>query len=43
MALFRVISVIFSVKKYRTLEIPNKGQSRSLNVVPFDRLHMVSY
>ena len=40
MALSRVVSVIFNVEKYRDLEIPIKGQSRSLKVVP---LGMVSY
>jgi len=30
-------------KKYCHLEIPVKGQSRSLKVVPFDRLGMDSY
>jgi len=30
-------------KKYRDLEIPVKGQSRSLKVVPLDRVGMVSY
>jgi len=43
MALFRVVYEIFNVEKYRDLEIPVKGQSRSLKVVPFDRLCMVSY
>jgi len=43
MALSRVITEIFNVEKYRDLEVPVKGQSRSLNVVPFDRLSMVSY
>jgi len=43
MALSRVVSEIFNVEKYRTFEIPIKGQSRSLNMVPFDRLGMVSY
>jgi len=43
MALSRVISEIFNVEKYRDLEIPVKGQSRSLKVVPFDRLGMVSH
>jgi len=43
MALSRVVSEIFSAEKYRDLEIPVKGQSRSLKVVPFDRLDMVSY
>jgi len=37
MALSRVISEIFNVEKYRDLEIPVKGQSRSLKVVPFNR------
>ena len=43
MALSRVVSETFNVKKYRDLEIPVKGQSRSLKVVPFNRLGMVSY
>jgi len=43
MALFRVISETFNLKKCRDHEIPVKGKSRSLKVVPFDRLCMVSY
>jgi len=43
MALCRAFSEIFNVEKYRNLEILVKGQSRSLKVVPFDRLGMVSY
>ena len=43
MALSRVVSEIFNVEKRRDLEIPVKGQSRSLKVVPFDILGMVSY
>jgi len=43
MALSRVVSEIFNVEKYRDLEIPVKSQSRSLKVVPFDRLGIVSY
>jgi len=43
MALFRVVSEIFDVEKYRDLEIPVKGQLRSLKVVPFDRLYVVFY
>jgi len=39
----RVVYEIFNVEKYRDLEIPVKGQSRSLTVVPFDRLGMISY
>jgi len=39
----RVISETFNFKKYRDLDIPVKDQSRSLKVVPFDRLCMVSY
>jgi len=34
---------IVNVKKYHDLEIPVKGQSMSLNVVPFSRVGMVSY
>jgi len=43
MALFRNVSETFNVEKYRDLEIPIMGQSRSLKVVPFDRQYMVSY
>jgi len=43
MALSRVGSEIFNVEKYRDLEIAVRRQSRSLKVVPFDRLDMVSY
>ena len=45
MALLDVVSEIglFNVEKYRDLEIPVKGQSRLLKVVPFDRLGMISY
>ena len=43
MALSRVISEIFSVEKYRDLDIRVKDQSRSLSVVPFDRLCKISY
>jgi len=43
MALSRVVSEIFNVEKYRDLEIPVKGQSRSLKVIPFSTLGTVSY
>jgi len=43
MALSRVVSEIFNVEKYRDLEIAVKIQSRSLKVVPFDRLDMIFY
>jgi len=43
MALSRVVSEIFSVEKCRDLEIGVRGHSRSLKVVPFNRLCMVSY
>ena len=42
MALSGVVSEIFNVEKYRDLEILVKDQSRSLKMVPFDRLGMVS-
>jgi len=42
-ALARVVSKIFNVEKCRDLEILVKGHSRSLKVVPCDRLGMVSY
>jgi len=43
MALSRVVSGIFTVEKYRYLEIPVKSQARSLKVVSFDRLCTFSY
>jgi len=43
MALSRVVSEIFMVEKCRDLEICVKCHSRSLKVVPFDRLCMISY
>jgi len=43
MALSCVVSEIFNVEKCRDLEIWVKGHSRSLKVVPFNRLDMVSY
>jgi len=43
MALSHVVSEIFNVEKCRDLEIGVKNHSRSLKVVPFDRLCMVSY
>jgi len=43
MALPLVVSEIFNVKKYHHLEIIMvRGQSKSLKVVPFDTLDMVS-
>jgi len=41
--LSRVVSEIFNVEKYCDLEMPVKGQSSSLKVVPFDRHCMVAY
>ena len=43
MALSRVVAEIFKVEKCRDLEILVNGQSKSLKVVPFDGLGMVSY
>jgi len=43
MALSHVVSEIFNVEKCRDLEIGFKGHSKSLKVMPFDRLCMVSY
>jgi len=43
MALSRVVSEIFNVEKSHDLEIWVKGHSRSLKVIPFDRLYMASY
>jgi len=42
MALSRVVFEIFNVEKCPDLETPVRGQSRSLKVVPFNRLGMVS-
>ena len=39
----RVVFDLFNVEKYRDFEILVKSQSRSMKVVPFDRLGMVSY
>ena len=41
MALSCVVSEIFNVEKYRDLEIPVKSQSKSLKVVPFERMGIV--
>ena len=43
MALYRVVSEILNVEKRRDLEIRVGGHSRSLKVVPFDKLGTVSY
>jgi len=43
MALSRVVSDIFNVEKCCDLEILVRGHSRSLKLLPFDRLCMVSY
>jgi len=43
MAISLLFSEIFNVGGYRDLEITARGQSRSLKVVPFDTLDMVSY
>ena len=43
MAVSSVVSEIFNVEKCRDLEIGVKGHSRSLKVVPFDRMGMGSY
>jgi len=43
MALSRVVSGIFNIEKCHDLEIRVRGQSRSLKVIPFDRLRTVSY
>jgi len=43
MALSLVVFEIFNVEKYCDLEITVMGQSRSLKLVPFDTLGMVSY
>ena len=43
MALSHVVSETLNVEKYREFEIAVKSQSRSLKVVPFDRMVIVSY
>jgi len=43
MAVSRVVSEIFNVEKCRDLEIWIRGHSRSLKVLPFDKLVMVFY
>ena len=43
MAVSRVVSEIFNVEKCRDLEIGVRGDLRSLKVVPFGTLCMVSY
>jgi len=43
MALSHVVSEIFNVEKRRDLDIRVRGNSRSLKVVPFDIVCMVSY
>jgi len=42
MALSRVVSEIFNVEKHRDLGIRIRGHSRSLIVISFERLSMVS-
>jgi len=42
MALFRVVSEIFNVEKCHDFGIGVKGHSRSLRVVSFDRLCIIS-
>jgi len=39
MTLSRVVAEKFNIEKCRDLEIQVKGHSRSLKVVPFDRLY----
>jgi len=43
MALPRVVSEIFNVEKCRDLEVQVRGHSRSLKVIPLDRMDIVSY
>jgi len=42
-ALSHVVSVIFNVEKYRDLEMTAKSKSRSLKVIPLDRLVIISF
>jgi len=43
MAVSLAISGIFSVKKWRVVEIWVRGHSRSLKMVPFDRPYTIFY
>jgi len=43
LSLRRAVFTIFDFKKCRDLEIRVRGYSRSLKVVPIDRLRMISY
>jgi len=43
MALPRVVSEIFNVEKYCDFDIGVRGHSRSLKVVPLDRLYSMVY
>jgi len=43
MAVSRVVSEIFNIEKCGDHEIWVRGHSRSLKVLPFDRLFMISY
>jgi len=43
MALSRVVFEILNVEQCHVLEIRVRGHLKSLKVVPFDRLGMVSY
>ena len=43
LSLTRAVFTIFVFKKFHDLEMGVKGRSRSLRVVSFDRLCMVSY
>ena len=43
MAISLIVSDKLNVEKYRDLEITVRGQSRSMKVVQFDTLDMLSY
>jgi len=43
MAIYLVVSDVFNVNIYCDLEITVRCQSRSLKVVPFDTVDVVSY
>ena len=43
LSLTHAVFTIFVFKKFHDLEMGVKGHSRSLRVVSFDRLYMVSY
>jgi len=43
MSVCRTVFEMFSVKEWRDLKTGGRGRSRSLEMVPFDRLYMTFY